>query len=186
MQAIGPHVIDASVRDRFFDRLGMNALANEEEHLVPFRDFLDDLGVDRDERAKIQDEQWTVAFHRPWTAAELPVILRQWISRNRKPLQRAIAATARPAVLRALVVQGTTVPDDRRPVAYKGDSAREAGPHCLTALAMLRLQQGKPHAAWQDLLACHRLARLVAQGPTLIDGLISMAVDQIACRGDAD
>ena len=33
---------------------------------------------------------------------------------------------------------------------------------------MFRLHEGKTDEAWQDLLACHRLARLVARGPFLV------------------
>jgi hypothetical protein len=49
---------------------------------------------------------------------------------------------------------------------------------------MLRLNEGKVDKAWEDLLACHRLARLVGQGPTLIDGLVAIAIDGIGCSGD--
>jgi len=49
---------------------------------------------------------------------------------------------------------------------------------------MLSASEGKVDEAWEDLLACHRLARLVGQGPTLIDALVAIAVDGMACRGD--
>jgi hypothetical protein len=54
----------------------------------------------------------------------------------------------------------------------------------LTARAMLRADEGKVDEAWEDLLACHRLARLVGQGPTLVEELVAIAVDGIACAGD--
>ncbi len=38
--------------------------------------------------------------------------------------------------------------------------------------------------AWEDLLTCHRLARLVGQGPTMIDLLAASTVDEAACMGD--
>ena len=40
---------------------------------------------------------------------------------------------------------------------------REAA-RALTARAMLRVDEGKVDEAWDDLLACHRLARLAGQG----------------------
>ncbi len=49
---------------------------------------------------------------------------------------------------------------------------------------MLRLHQGKLEEAWEDLLTCHRLARLAGQGPTLIDVLIASSTDEAACTGD--
>jgi type II secretory pathway pseudopilin PulG len=49
---------------------------------------------------------------------------------------------------------------------------------------MLRLGEGKRDAAWQDLCACHRLARFVGRGATLIESLVAIAIDIIASRAD--
>ncbi len=54
----------------------------------------------------------------------------------------------------------------------------------LTARAMLRVAEGKLDDAWQDLLACHRLGRLVARGGTLIEALVGFAIDRIASNAD--
>jgi hypothetical protein len=45
---------------------------------------------------------------------------------------------------------------------------------------MLRLQDGKLDEAWQDILACHRLGRLLSRGGTMIEGLVGVAICQIA------
>ena len=60
---------------------------------------------------------------------------------------------------------------------------RHAAP-ALVARAMLRLNDGKVDEAWGDLLACHRLARLVGQGPTAVEALVAVTVDAIAFTGD--
>jgi hypothetical protein len=49
---------------------------------------------------------------------------------------------------------------------------------------MLRVKQGKPDEAWQDLLACHRLGRLLARGGTLIELLVGIAIDHTAQKAD--
>ena len=49
---------------------------------------------------------------------------------------------------------------------------------------MLRVAAGKFDEAWQDLLACHRLGRLVARGGTLIEELVGIAIDVIASNAD--
>jgi len=49
---------------------------------------------------------------------------------------------------------------------------------------MLRVAEGKLDEAWQDLVACHRLARLVGRGPFLIDALVGIALDGIASKAD--
>ena len=49
---------------------------------------------------------------------------------------------------------------------------------------MLKLGSGDIDGAQADLLVVHRLARLVGQGPTLIERLVGMAIESQACRGD--
>jgi hypothetical protein len=49
---------------------------------------------------------------------------------------------------------------------------------------MLRVKQGKPQEAWGDLLACHRLARLVDQGFCLVEALVALTIDSMAIKGD--
>ena len=54
----------------------------------------------------------------------------------------------------------------------------------LTTRAMLHAGEGRFDDAWQDLLACHRLGRLVARGATLIELLVGIAIDTIASNAD--
>ena len=54
----------------------------------------------------------------------------------------------------------------------------------LAARAMLAVNDGRLADAWADLLACHRLGRLVARGATLIEGLVGIAIDAIASNAD--
>ena len=49
---------------------------------------------------------------------------------------------------------------------------------------MQRLQDGNVNGAWSDLLAVHRFARLASCGPTLIDRLVAVTTDGIACATD--
>ena len=49
---------------------------------------------------------------------------------------------------------------------------------------MLRISEGKTEEAWQDLLACHRLGHFVSCGGTIIEGLVGVAIDNIAFRAD--
>ena len=54
----------------------------------------------------------------------------------------------------------------------------------LVVRAMLRLNEGKVDEAWDDLLTCHRLARLMGQGPTTIETLVASSIEEGACAGD--
>jgi hypothetical protein len=47
----------------------------------------------------------------------------------------------------------------------------------LIVRAMLRLGEGRPDEAWQDLLACHRLGRLLGRSGTFIEGLVGNAIE---------
>ncbi len=62
-------------------------------------------------------------------------------------------------------------------------SCRELA-RALTARALLRVGEGRYDDAWQDLLACHRLGRLVAHGSELIELLVGIAIDAIAGKSD--
>jgi hypothetical protein len=58
---------------------------------------------------------------------------------------------------------------------------------CARALmthAMLSIGEGKIDDAKRDILACHRLGRLEGQGATLVDALVAIAIDGMACTGD--
>ncbi len=55
----------------------------------------------------------------------------------------------------------------------------------LVARAMLNMSDGKLDDARRDLLASHRLARLIGQGPLLIHFLMGVAIEHQACVGDA-
>jgi hypothetical protein len=54
----------------------------------------------------------------------------------------------------------------------------------LVIRAMLRLGEKRWNDAWRDLLACHRLGRVVGRSPTLRDNLAAIAIDGIASRGE--
>ena len=61
--------------------------------------------------------------------------------------------------------------------------SRELG-DALVKRAMLKVGQGKADEAWADLIACHRLARHIAKGGTLIELLVGIALDAIASKAE--
>jgi hypothetical protein len=48
----------------------------------------------------------------------------------------------------------------------------------------LLVSDGRFDDAWQDLLTCHRLGRLVARGATLIELLVGIAIDAVSSSAD--
>ena len=57
---------------------------------------------------------------------------------------------------------------------------RDAG-RALSIRAMWHLGENRLDAAWQDVLALHRLSRLLSQGYTLVEQLVAIAINGIAC-----
>ena len=53
----------------------------------------------------------------------------------------------------------------------------------LQVRAMWHLGEGRSVEAWQDLLACHRLARLTSENFTLVGQLVGMAIEGRSCTG---
>src|SRR5262249_20345284 len=108
------------------------------------------------------DKRMSKAMHWPWQAQDEPE-LAGWLKRNEKPLAIAIAASRRPQYYNPMLPKhvddysqprliGALVPNVQ---ICRGIAA------ALACRAMLRLKEGKTEEAWQDLLACHRLGRLV-------------------------
>ncbi len=130
-------------------------------------------------------QQLDQAHGRPWKAKDYPE-LASWLKANDKPLALIVAAARRPHYFSPLVPvtrskQGVAdLIGALLPAVQKTRSLATA----LIARAMLRLGEGKPDAAWDDLLACHRLGRLVGRGPTFIEGLVGLALNAIAVQAE--
>ncbi len=124
------------------------------------------------------DEAWK----RPWSEEEFPK-LAAWLERNEKPLQLVVEASQRERFYAPLVPP--TQPPPVINASMPGYQPWREACRALAMRAMLRLKEGKTEEAWQDLTACHRLARLVGQAPTMIEALVANAIDGIACSGDA-
>jgi len=188
-QAFGPNEINEKARDRFFKKLGIPPLPEKGDYLVPFHQYAriaretqkppaEDDQSEKD--AEEDDKQFDRALERPWSKQDCPMVAK-WLEANEKPLKLVVEATKRPRYYSPLVAPNEypmviLVMSPMQPF-------REAA-QALKARAMFRLQAGKVEEAWADLLACHRLARLVGQGETLVDALVGIAIDGIACSGD--
>jgi hypothetical protein len=188
-QAVGSAGVPQVIRERFFKMLGIpvppergNYYATLQEHmrktgLAPKPGEVEPGDEGFDQAVKQLDE----AMKRPWTSKEFP-LLAGWLAANEKPLALVVEATKRPRLYDPLVAAGESgmVID----VLLPGSQNQRHLARALEARAMLRLGQGKAEAAWADLLACHRLARLSAQGPVLVQALVGLAIDGMACQGD--
>jgi len=126
-------------------------------------------------------DQLAQALVRPWNPREFPVVA-QWLAENERHLAAFVAASRRPRCYwpRVRAVQPATLAAavHRWPIHF-----REAG-NALAVRAMLRLHAQDMAKAWDDLEACHRLGRLIAQGPTIADLMQGFALHGVACQAE--
>ena len=190
-QAVGPAKIDKKVRARHFKLLGipkppkkgeyLQSLPEYEEHLKKIGRLPSSIEDDENIEKTLYD-QLDESHKRPWSKDEFPV-LAGWLKVNEKPLELIVKASTRPRWYSPLVAKdddNQTVIECLLPAAQ---SARDALRVLLTR-STLRLHEGDIQGAKSDLLACHRLGRLVAQGPFLVEVLVGIAIDGMAVQGD--
>lgn len=186
-QALGPHPEGAIMPPAYFRWLAIESPPEKGDHLISWSDYVRE-NVKGGEDPEKRKEIWGRADRAgkwPWTAKE-QTDLADWLTRNEKPLALVTAATRRPEYYNPLVpnraddgsaglLMGALLPSVQR--------CRELAA-ALACRAMLRVGEGDIATAWQDLLACHRLGRLVGRGGTLIELLVGITIDQIASRAD--
>jgi hypothetical protein len=180
-KAMGPHPEGAKMPARFFRWLGVPAPPEEGPYFSDlFKYVKENTKIDVDKAAEVLSGQLEDARRRPWKAKDYP-LLADWLKANEQPLGVAVAATRRPHYYSPLVPRGRSgligalLPGVQQCRGLAG---------ALTARAMLRAGQGDFDGAWEDLLACHRLGRLVARGGTLIEFLVGVAINQIAADSE--
>lgn len=151
------------------------------DYIVNSRTFFQENYADYpSEKRQELDDRLSRISKWPWSAEDEPE-LAAWIRRNEKPLAVIAEAAKRPRYFNPLVsrrkqewsagLMGALLPTVQqcRMVAA-----------LLASRAMLRTHEGKYDDAWQDLMTCHRLGRLMSQCRTLIESLVAMAIDRIS------
>jgi len=187
-KAVGPKEIRPEYRTKYFTMLGIRPLREKGDYFVELDDFL----VRRlspseaDDGASTAEDRWDAsgrldrAGQCPWARQKFPV-LAEWLVANEGPLALLVEASRRPRRFDPLCCRVRTPVDSvPRPalIIYREVS------RAFCARAMLGLEEGKPAEAWEDLLVCHRLARLVGQGQTTNDVISGVGIEERACLGD--
>jgi hypothetical protein len=120
--------------------------------------------------------QCEIAIRIPWRASDFPAVA-AWLKQNQTPLDLAAEASRRPRFFFPLISTTEYMPVmSSQP---RCGSVIGIG-HALCTRAMLRLGEGDAEGAWEDVLAVHRLARLIGQQQTLMSSLCSYAMDEMA------
>lgn len=185
IRAIGSNGIPEDARVDYFDTLGIPPLPEKGPYLVSLDEYFDHIHNKAGEEPNEDDrEQLWVSLEqsmtRPWSKREFPV-LAQWLEVNDRPLSLVVEATKRPRWYEPPVLDGNQLLIGANfPLVF---ASREVA-RALTIRATLRLHSGQIEQAWDDMLACHRLARLMAQGMTLIEALTAVAIETTVCSAD--
>jgi hypothetical protein len=180
LKALGPRPEGAELAPGFYRWLGIEAPPERGDYFRPVFHYL------RDRLGVVQQADLDAVYdaldrpEQPWTAKRHP-LLADWLKANEKPLNLVVRASRRPDYFMPLVAKGKGRLIEA--LVSSVQRCREVA-LALSARAMLRAGEGKADAAWQDLLACHRLGRQVARGGTLIEGLVGLAIDNIASGAD--
>jgi hypothetical protein len=184
-KALGPHPEGAKMPAEFFRWLEIKEPPEKGDYFIDLFQYLKEYRkVDPSTHGKEIDDQLDQATQRPWTAKQYPDIA-AWLKANEKPLALVVRATKRSHYFSPLVPTKTKQgPSGLIGVLMSGPQKGRALANALAARALLHVGQGHPDDAWQDLLACHRLGRLVARGGSLLEGLIGIAIDSVAARAD--
>jgi len=182
MRAFGPKPEGARMPAEYYKWLKIDEPAEKGNYLVDFEKYLTDtLKRDGAFSDKFYEESERVT-KRPWTKKEFPDHAK-WLEAMEKPLALAVEATKRPRYFNPLVTSNPGKSGLVGALLPTLQKSRTVG-RALSMRAMLHVGEGKHKEAWEDLQACHRLARLVGNGATLIEGLVGVALDMIAFDGD--
>jgi hypothetical protein len=179
-KALGPRPERSLVAPAFFKLLGIDPPPEQDDYFVALRRFaLDHLKLEPGEQLKVLEDQQAKAVQRSWTVKEYPH-LAHWLKANEKPLAIVVEASRRPDYFHPLVIGKTEKGPTGLIGALPSVQSSRGFAMALTARAMLHAGEGRFEASWQDLLACHRLARLVSRGSTNLELLVGIALDNVA------
>ena len=183
-KVFGPKPEGGRMAVGYFKRLGVEEPPETGDYFVGIFKFLTDhLQLQPEEFEEIFN-QMALAHRHPWAAEDYPII-GAWIKQNEKPLIMLHEAVKRPQYYNPLVSRKTDDDPGSLIAALLPNvqKCRELA-SLIIARAMLRLHDGKTEAAWADLMVTHRLARHVANGGTLIESLVGIAIESIASNAD--
>lgn len=184
-KAIGPHPYETEMPREYFKWLGVAPPPADGDYFLTFNHYLKKhLNATRTDAQRDFAGRLKRNCQNVWTAKDDPK-LAQWLRLNDKPLQVMIEASRRREYYNPLVPERT---DGSSGPLFSSSldnvaECREAA-EALASRAMLRLAGGKIDEAWQDLLACHRLGRLISHGGTPVELSVGATIDETASRAD--
>ncbi len=173
LRVTGPREIGRN-RAQYCQMLGIPEMPLEGAYLVPADLF--EVSAGDAEISKQRLTEHDLASKGPWTAKQIPTLAR-WLEQSAPQFEQIEQATRRTRYYTPLI---SGDPPSLVSVLLPQAQTSRTIARSLMIRSMFRLGKGDVAGAWQDIQSMHRLARLVGQGPTLIEGLVAIAIDSMA------
>ena len=167
VRAIGLGRMTKANRRKFLSRLGISSLPKQGDYFVPLNDYV------AANVLKGLDSDLDLIGGQLWTAKDYPV-LADWLKANEKPLSLLVAASRRSRYFVPLVSSSQPPEYLDATVSGPGSSRLRSMSIALVARAMLRAGREDFEGAHSDLMALHRLSRLLGTHPMLVATLLGV------------
>ena len=183
-KAIGPAPDGVIMDPEFFKLMGMAPPSPQEPCFLPLKQYLTEqlrIKSDEPDYQQITEQQERTWIH-PWTTPDYPH-LSSWLEFNSDPLLQVTSGTQLDGYSSPMVIPARDTKSDEQlllDVRLPGLQRTRQFARALATRAMLHTGEQRFQSAWENLIACHRLGRLVGQGPTLIELLVGQSISQIA------
>lgn len=178
-EAIGPRPEGTLQSEEYFRRLGIPVPPDTGNY---FQEYFYGL---TGEASRVAIETHDKAMGGPWTEDQFPE-LAKWLQDNQKMLEIIHEASLRDQWYYPVFDQkdkdGKPVPLIAMLLPHVQKMRGLA--RAFLIRANLHLANNEPEKAWDDLQTCHRLGRLTARGPTLIDFLVGVAMNSMASHAE--
>lgn len=183
LEILGRYWIDPQVYEETCRQLGVPAVPENHQYFSPLP-WPEELVVTRPAGApgeQTLNRQLEQATTRPWKPDEFPR-LASWLEGNNAAVELAVLASERPRCFRPIVSASSP------PTLTEAPPALVSGIMELTNAMLARgmggFATGDHAAAMADIMGVHRLARLQAQCPLLMDGMIALRTERLANEAD--
>jgi type II secretory pathway pseudopilin PulG len=191
LRSLGPGELAEEELPEFFKRLGIDPLPFKGDYFVDWITYSKrfsakdwppvprGLQQTAEEYFESLDDE---AMGRPWTHKDFP-LLAKWLDAHDKHIDQFVAASRRPRMYTPVLAgdEARTLIAVLVPVVNNNRQAARA----LATRATYRAGNGDMEGAIDDLMAAHRLARLTAEGFTLVESLVGLAMDHIVLDSEA-
>jgi hypothetical protein len=186
VQVLGDHIIRPEVRRDTLEMLGIETLSKMSPHFFALEEYIQAEGKVRPERAQgaVLELQGALyaASERPWKAEEY-VDVGDYLKANQAGLNAVVALSNKPRYFAPMLA--LEEPQRLMSASFAIEYRLPFVVRCLTARAMFRIANDDLSGTMTDILACHQLAKLLADGsPCDVSAGRANLINSFAYRGE--